>query len=70
MHYEEYIIGTKPVPKWLRGRIMPYKKMNGEVGYEYKYRKGQVFVMVELNPGDSILHYGGKTYIQRKENEI
>lgn len=68
--YQEYIVGTSPVPRWLRGRIMPYKKMNGETGYEYKYRKGQVFVLEELNVGDSILIYGGDTYIQRKETEI
>lgn len=67
--YNEYIVGTSPVPRWLRGRIMPYKKMNGETGYEYKYRRGQVFVCEELNSGDSIVVYGGDTYIQRKETE-
>lgn len=70
MTYKEYIVGTSPVPAWLRGRLMPYKKMNGETGYEYKYRRGQVFVVEELNIGDSIVVYGGDTYIQRKENEI
>ena len=67
--YQEYVVGTSPVPKWLRGRIMPYKKMNGETGYEYKHRKGQFFVYDELEAGDSIVQYGGNTYIQRKEKE-
>lgn len=67
---KEYIVGTSPVPAWVRGRLMPYKKMNGETGYEYKYRRGMVFVVEELNIGDSIVVYGGDTYIQRKETEI
>ena len=46
---------------------MPYKKMNGETGYEYKHRRGQAFALDELEAGDSIILYGGTIYIQRKE---
>lgn len=65
--YEEYIVGTSPVPTWVRGRILPYKKMNGETGYEYKYIKSWVFHVAELNAGDSLIRYGEEIYIQRKE---
>lgn len=67
--YQEYIVGTSPVPKWIRGRIMPYKKMNGDTGYEYKHRKGQYFVCEELEAGDSIIRYGNNIYFQRKKEE-
>ena len=67
--YQEYIVGTSPVPKWLRGRILPYKKLNGDTGYEYKHRRGQFFVMYELDSGDSIVRYGDDIYIQRKKEE-
>lgn len=67
--HEEYIVGTSPVPKWLRGRILPYKKMTGETGYEYKYLKNWCFHVEELEARDSIYRYGDNTYIQRKKEE-
>lgn len=67
--YQEYIVGTSPVPKWVRGRILPYKKMNGETGYEYKFIKNCVFKVAELEAGDSLIRYGGEIYIQRKDYE-
>lgn len=67
--FQEYVVGTSPVPTWLRGRILPYKKMNGEVGYEYRYRKGHMFFAEELELGDTIVTYGGDVYIQRKNKQ-
>ena len=68
MQHEEYIVGTSPGPRWGRGRILPYKKMNGETGYEYKFIKNWVFKVAELEAGDKLVRYGGEIYIQRKDN--
>ena len=64
----EYIVGTSPVPGWIKGRILPYKRMDGDVGYELRYRKGGRFVVEELLPGDTIVLYGGEIYIQKEES--
>jgi hypothetical protein len=53
----------------MRGRILPYKKMNGDTGYEYKYLKNWVFRIEELEAGDSIIRYGDDIYIQKKKKE-
>ena len=59
---EEYIIGTSPMPRWLRGRLLPFKKMDGSVGYEYRgYMR-----TYDLDVGDTLIRYGGKVYVSKK----
>ena len=59
---EEYIIGTSPMPRWLRGRLLPFKKMDGSVGYEYRgYMR-----TYDLNIGDKLIRYGGQVYVSKK----
>lgn len=67
--FEEYVIGSSPMPWWLRGRLMQYKTMSGDTGFEFTYRRSGVTRVVQLERGDVLLRYGGTIYIQRKENE-
>ena len=50
------------MPRWLRGRLLPFKKMDGSVGYEYRgYMR-----TYDLNIGDKLIRYGGQVYVSKK----
>lgn len=59
---EEYVIGTSPMPWWVRGKLLPFKKMDGSVGYEWR---GHLRTY-DLNIGDSLIRYGREVHVNRK----
>lgn len=62
MQIEEYIIGTSPLPKWVQGRLLPFKKMDGSSGYEWRgYLR-----TYDLDVGDKLIKYGRDIYVSRK----
>ena len=62
MQIEEYIIGTSPLPKWVQGRLLPFKKMDGSIGYEWRgYLR-----TYDLDVGDKLIKYGREIYVSRK----
>lgn len=62
MQIEEYIIGTSPMPKWVQGRLLPFKKMDGSTGYEWRgYLR-----TCDLDVGDKLIRYGRDVYVSRK----
>ena len=62
MQIEEYIIGTSQLPKWVQGRLLPFKKMDGSTGYEWRgYLR-----TYDLDVGDKLIKYGRDIYVSRK----
>ena len=62
---EEYTVGASPLPHWLRGRLLPFKKMDGSVGYEYR---GAVRIY-DLDIGDTLIRYGGQVYVNKQRRD-
>ena len=56
---EEYIIGTSPMPWWVHGRLLPFKKMDGSTGYEWR---GHLRTY-DLDVGDKLIRYGREVYV-------
>ena len=61
---DTYIIGTVPVPKWCRHRIMPYKKIDGTVGYEY-YSNRKTY---DMQTGERLELRGKNIYVIQKRD--
>lgn len=60
---ERYVIGTSPVPEWLKNRLMPYLRYDGETGYEFIGR----IKNFELQAGDTLVQNGNRIDIERKD---
>lgn len=61
---DTYTIGTVPVPDWCRNRIMPYRKINGKIGYEY-YGNRATYNMI---PGEKLELRGRNIYVIQKRD--
>lgn len=61
---DTYIIGTVPVPDWCRDRIMPYRKINGKIGYEYYGNR----VTYNMSTGEKLKLRGGNIYVIQKRD--
>lgn len=59
-----YILGTKPVPGWCRNYIMPYRKLDGSVGYEF-YGYSATFY---LKAGDKLIKQDGRIHVEENND--
>lgn len=59
---EIYVIGSDNVPEWLKNKLMPYQKMNGEVGCVFIGTRNDF----ELNIGDELVRVNGKIEVRKK----
>ena len=59
---DRYIIGTSDVPNWCEKKIMPYRKSDGSVGYEFTERSQDY----ELSKGDVLVYESGRISVIRK----
>ena len=55
-----YILGTQPVPDWCRNYIMPYRKSDGGVGYEFYGYSATFF----LKAGDKLIKADGRIKVE------
>ena len=62
---DEYIVGTCVAPYWCMYLITPYKRPDGNIGYEYHGKMRTV----ELRRGDKLVKEDGKITIIRREGE-
>ena len=60
---EQYIIGSKNVPWWCKQRIMPFRKADGSIGFEYHDKSLKTYI---LNRGDALLRDNYKIIVKRK----
>ena len=60
---EIYVIGSEDIPYWAYAKIMPYRKMNGSIGYEFRGK----FINMCLNAGDELIKCGNRIEIKRKD---
>ena len=58
-----YILGTKPVPDWCRNYIMPYRKLDGSVGYEFYGYSATFF----LKAGDKLIKTDDRIKVEEKD---
>ena len=64
MTTQKYTLGSGTLPDWLKDKLLPYQKMNGTVGYEFR-GKYRTFYLVA---GDKLVLSEGKIKVkQRKE---
>lgn len=59
---QQYVIGAKNVPHWCKGKITPFRKMNGSTGYEFRGMEKDF----ELAKGDKLLLHKGLILVKRK----
>lgn len=59
-----YILGTQPVPGWCRNYIMPYRKLDGSVGYEF-YGYSATFY---LEAGDKLIRQDGRIHVEENDD--
>lgn len=62
---EIYVIGTEPVPEWCRSKIMPYKRPQGDIGYEF-HGKTTDFM---LQAGDELVRDGNQIHVRSKRHD-
>ena len=58
---DRYIVGNN-MPPWMYGKLMPYKKMDGQTGYEFNGK----MKYIELKSGDIITRCGGRYEIEMR----
>lgn len=58
-----YTLGTIPVPGWCRNYIMPYRKLDGSIGYEFYGYSATFF----LKAGDKLIKADGRIKVEEKD---
>ncbi len=62
---EEYIIGSGIPPDWLKNKLIPYRKMEGTVGYEFQ----GTFRIFCLSAGDKLVRNGRRIDVKQRKGK-
>lgn len=60
---DTYTIGSGTPPDWLKDKLLPYRKMNGSVGYEFH----GVYRTFYLVAGDELVLRNGKIDVKQRK---
>ena len=63
---DKYRCGDYYIPEWLQPRLMIYKRLDGNLGFEFYMNHDRVFALVE---GDEIIKDGARMTVKRKDAE-
>ena len=58
-----YVIGKGPAPAWCAGKLTPYQRLDGKIGYEFR---GAV-KDYELCIGDALIREGKKIKVKKRQ---
>lgn len=62
---DTYIIGSGIPPDWVKDKLLPYRKMDGSIGYEFH----GVYAIFNLMVGDRLILRDGKIKVKQRRSE-
>lgn len=63
---DTYTIGSGILPDWVKDKLLPYRKMNGTVGHEFRGRYRTFYLVV----GDRLILSEGKIKVKQRKEKV